>query len=364
MTPIDVDLLVSPGHAGFLASPVLVVVLGLLVPGLGLVVSAGRALQAIAWKRRAQRAGELEVGSLEAGPAVIAGEVSVDDTDAPQPGVAVRLTIRQVVSGAEAREVSRRLDAGPFYVTTRGGDVVRVEPGAAPVLATGLSTLPGGPERFRVASLSAGEHAICAGELLRGFNPRAAQGYRASEGGWVLRPPKGARMWVSGARLGEVFASRATVELVRAAVFAFGLVLAQLLFAPFYRMALWGEPATCTLERTVSYNEGPERRITAYGSCDDGSTLSVEVRPRLEELVASHDTVRVVRLRAQGPIWAGAPRVSLGPTPSVSWVRVAALLGSLGIAWALVYAFVGRVGRAHYERKRLDERIGVLEPGS
>jgi hypothetical protein len=29
-----------------------------------------------------------------------------------------------------------------------------------------------------------------------------------------------------------------------------------------------------------------------------------------------------------------------------------------------VYAFVGRVGRAHYERKRLDERIGVLEPGS
>lgn len=365
MSPFDVDLLVPPGHVGFLASPVVVVILGLLVPGLGFVVAVGRALQAFAWRRRARRAGDLvDGGPLSAGPSVVAGVVSVDDADVPEAGVAMRLTIRQAVSGAEARELSRRVVAGPFYVTTRGGDVVRVEPGPDPVLATGLSTFPSGRERLRVASLVAGEHAICAGELVRGFNPRAAQSYRASEGGWVLRPPRGARMWVSGARLAEVFASRAYVEIVRAAVFAFGLLLAQLLFAPYYRMAVWGEPATCTLERTVSYNEGPERRITAYGSCDDGSTLSVEVRPRLEELIASHDTVRVVRLRAEGPVWAGAPRVSLGPTPTISWVRVVALLGSLGIAWALAYAFVGRVGRAHYERKRLDERIGVLEPGS
>ena len=364
MSPFDVDLLVPPGHVGFLASPVVVVLLGLLVPGLGFVVAVGRALQALSWRRRAQRASHVDGGLLAAGPSVVAGVVSVDDADVPEAGVAVRLTVRQAVTGAEARELSRRVAAGPFYVTTPGGDVVRVEPGPEPVLATALSTFPAGRERLRVASLVAGEHAICAGELVRGFNPRAAQSYRASEGGWVLRPPRGARMWVSGARLAEVFAARASVELVRAAVFAFGLVLAQLLFAPFYRLALWGEPATCTLERTVSYNEGPERRITAYGSCDDGSTLSVEVRPRLEELVASHDTVRVVRLRAVGPLLAGAPRVSLGPTPTISWVRVVALLGSLGIAWALAYAFVGRVGRAHYERKRLDERIGVLEPGS
>lgn len=364
MSPFDVDLLVPPGHVGFLASPVVVVLLGLLVPGLGFVVAVGRALQALSWRQRARRAGDVDGGPLAAGRSVVAGVVSVDDADVPEPGVAVRLTIRQAVSGAEARELSRRVVAGPFYVTTRGGDVVRVEPGPEPVLATALSTFPAGHERLRVASLVAGEHAICAGELVRGFNPRAAQSYRASEGGWVLRPPRGARMWVSGSRLAEVFAARASVELVRAAVFAFGLALAQLLFAPFYRLALWGEPATCTLERTVSYNEGPERRVTAYGSCDDGSTLSVQVRPRLEELVANHDTVRIVRLRAEGPVWAGAPRVSLGPTPTISWVRVLALLGSLGIAWALAYAFVGRVGRAHYERKRLDERIGVLEPGS
>jgi len=350
MSPVDTDLLIPPGHLGFLASPIAVFFLGLVVPGVGLAWSLGRALAARSWQKRADRALAGESGPLAAGPRVLVGEVVTDDTDSPEPGVAIKVVLTQYVDGTRAREANRKVASGPFYLTTEGGEIVRVEPGAAPTLAAPLETEAAGQRpaflRYRAASLRAGERAICAGHLARGFNPRAVGTYRAAEGGWVLSAGRGGNMWVSGAALGALFARKARFFFAYAVAFVALLVLAQAIFAPFYRAALTGEVSKCSPEATIDASGRPH----VLGTCDDGVPLSEPARPALVDFIGRSDGVKVTRLRY-------GDSSMLGPVPTVSYLRVGAVVVSMLAALLLVLGLAGRSSRSWYERRKVVESL-------
>lgn len=352
MTPVDTDLLVPPAHFGFLASPAIVFVLGFLVPGVGIAWTLGRALAARSWQRRADHAVAHESSALVAGPAVLVGEVLTEDGDSPEPGVAIKVVLRQHSDGTTAREVDRKTSAGPFYLRTEGGEIVRVEPGAAPTLASPLATEPAAGRseafRYRAAVLREGERAICAGRLVRGFNPRAVGTYRAAEGGWVLSAGRG-NMWVSGASLGELFRRKARFFFAYAAAFAAVLLVAQALFFPFYRAAATGNPVRCTVTGTLVAS-APIGTTRLAGYCDDGYPLAEPARRGLVDLVAESDGVTVTVLRT-------ADGTTLGPVPTVSWLRVALLVTALGGAVAVALAFAGLSSRSWYERRKVDESL-------
>jgi len=362
MGPVDPDLLVPPAHFGFFASPLLVVLLGILVPGLGFAVALGRALSARAWKSRVERAMAGESLSLVTGPTVLVGEVMTDDADTPEPGVAIKIVLSQYVDGMNAREANRQTLAGPFYLKTESGEIVRVEPGPNPTLAAPLETEPsaGRPEflRYRAAVLRQGERALCAGHLTRGFNPRASGTYRAAEGGWVLSVGRGRSMWVSGDGLASVFERQARFFFLHAAAFAALFLAAQLAFLPFYRLSA-GDSVRCSvsgIETGDLYDStlrSRHRPPTVLGVCEDGSSLSEAARPALVELVGASDGVRVTRIRA-------GESTMLGPVPTVSWLRIGGLSVLFMLVVGLASALTGRSSRAWYERRKVVETLNSV----
>lgn len=355
MNPLDTDLLVPPNHFGFLASPFLVVLLGLLVPGLGFVLCVGRALSARTWQRRVDRAMSGESPALAAGPTVLIGEVLTDDADAPQPGVAIKVALAQQSDGTIAREVGRTTHARPFYLRTDAGEVVRVEPGASPTLAAPLEDEGPGPRsallRYRAAFLRQGERAICAGRLARGFNPRALGTYRAAEGGWVLGAGRG-NMWVSGEGLASLFERKARFFFLFSATFAALFVVAQLVFAPFYRLSM-GETTHCTVSGVANVGDYRVSRPRLLGTCDDGTALSELARMPLVDVVESSHDVRVTRMTA-------GSTTALGPLPTVSWLRVGGLVILMLTSLGLMTTFAGRTSRSWYERRRVIESLHPL----
>lgn len=354
MTPVDTDLIVPPQHFGFVASPFVVFVFGLLLPGAGLAVMVGKMLAARAWKKRVERAQSLEVEVLAAGPQVLVGEVVVDEGDAPEPGVAIRVASMQQLCGQEVRELERKTAAGPFYLRTATGEHVRIEPGASPVLAAELEPLPFEPGRFlrtRFAKLRSGERAIVAGYLHRGFNPRGAGTYRAAEGGWVLSPRRGESLWISGAALASVFAKKARFFAAYAAAFALWLVAAQALFAPFYRLA-GQEPERCVVDALVTDHALHRNPAYVTGKCSDGPPLSETARPGLVELVEANGTSEVVLSRVRS-----GRLTMLGPVPTVSYVRFALLVVLGSLAFVIARAVSGTSSKAWYERRRFVERL-------
>ena len=362
MGPVDPDLLLPPSHFGFLASPVLVVLLGVLIPGLGLAVALGRALSTLAWKARVDRAMSGESRSVGAGPAVLVGEVLTDDADSPEPGVAIKVVLSQYVDGMNAREANRQTLVGPFYLKTESGEMVRVEPGPSPTLAAPLETEPSAGRaeflRYRAAVLRQGERALCAGHLARGFNPRASGTYRAAEGGWVLSAGRGKSMWVSGDGLASVFARQARFFFLYAAAFGALLLAAQITFLPFYRL-IAGESVRCTVTGVETGDlhdstlRSRRRPPSVLGICEDGSTLSEAARPALVDLVAASDGVRVTRIRS-------GESTMLGPVPTVSWVRIGGLSLLFVVVLALASALAGRSSRAWYERRKVVESLSTV----
>ena len=348
-TALPAELLVPPGHFGYGASLALVALLGL-APAVGLVIALGRALAAAAWERRARRAQRLESAVLTEGPAVLIGEVAVEEPDPPEPGVAIRVILSQRVEAGVAKEVARETWATPFYLATAGGDVVRVEPGPTPTLAATLEGGdPGGALRRRAARLRHGETAICAGVLRRGYNPRGAGTYRAGEGGWVLVPPPGRTgMWLSGGSLADELGRKAARLWAYTGYFLALLLVAQLAFLPLYRMSV-GAPDRCAVTGVVSPRRPLFGATQVVGACEAGPPLAEPARAALLALVEEGAEVNVTRVRA------GSDTL-LGPVPTLSWARfavvvAAALAGLLGVALA-----VGRGGRSWYEVRPFVEK--------
>ncbi len=351
MTPQDPNLLVPPGHVGFLPSVAVVFVLGLLVPGLGLALSLGRALASRAWARRARLASLQDTLELRAGPAVIVGEVLTDEAEVPEPGVAVRVSLVQRIDGRIAREVKRQVDAAPFYIRTADGEHVRIEPGTQLTLLADLATAPSsepllGLFRTRVARLRSGERAIAAGILGRGFNPRGSSTYRAAEGGWVLASSPRSGLWISGDSLEGHFLRKARFFAVYAALFAALFAIAQLLFAPFYVLGLLGVSERCAVTR-VSSSPVHSRHLRrppqmVYGHCGDGPALEEPARPELAALIAESSGVRVTRVRH-------GRQHMLGPVPTVSYVTAGLLTMLSLLALGLVRVLAGRSSRSWYE---------------
>lgn len=353
MTPVDTDLLVPPQHFGFVLSPLVVFVFGLLLPGAGLALMVGKALAARSWKKRVERAQSHEIEVLAAGPQVLVGEVVTDEVDAPEPGVAIRVALVQQLFGQEVRELERNTSAGPFYLRTASGEHVRIEPGASPVLAAELEGEPFAPGRFlrtRFARLRAGERAIVAGHLHRGFNPRGAGTYRAAEGGWVLSAKRGESLWVSGSALASVFGKKAQFFFAYAAAFAVWFVAAQVLFSPFYRLAA-AEPERCVVEGLVADHVHHREPSYVTGKCSNGDHLSEPVRPGLVELIGANGTSEVMVTRVK------AGRITmLGPVPTVSFVRFGVLFVLALLGFVVARGASGTSSKAWYERRRFVEQ--------
>jgi F0F1-type ATP synthase membrane subunit c/vacuolar-type H+-ATPase subunit K len=349
VSPLPADLLVPPGHFGYLASLLLVGLVGL-ASGVGFIVALGRALSVAAWQRRASRAQRLQSSVLAEGPAVVVGEVAVAEADPPEPGVAIRVMLTQRVQAGVATEVARATQATPFYLATAGGEVVRVEPGPSPTLAASLERDEHGPAlRLRAARLRHGETAICAGVLRRGYNPRGSGSYRAAEGGWVLvRPPGREGMWVSGGSLAAELGRKASRLWAYAGYLGALVVVVHLAFLPIYRMAL-SAPERCTVTGVVS----PPRPLSGgpqvVGACEAGPPLAEPARRELVELVEGSEEVTVTRVRA-------GSETLLGPVPTLSWARLALVL-SVALAGLLAVGLaVGRGGRSWYEARPFVEK--------
>lgn len=153
---------------------------------------------------------------LEEGARFVAGTVEF----ARDERIAVRVTIDQVgeehhgSKGSVSHrwtETDRETEVRPFYLRHASGARVRVEPEHAEVLlvdALDQEHWTSTHTRRRRAVLSAGEHAIVEGELVRGPDPEdAGEGYRSSNVGWVLRP-RDATINISAEDLGRRHALR------------------------------------------------------------------------------------------------------------------------------------------------------------
>jgi hypothetical protein len=188
----------------------------------------------------------------------------------------------------EWREVSRRVDARPFYVVRPNGERVRVEPDQNVFLVDRLD----GTDRFeharrrRTATLRPGEKVAITGVLVRGFDPRQG-GYRDAAPALVLKPPPRGRMLVSTEPLADRHRTRASTY--RGLAIAVGVLLAfshGLLFANVHLQRFGAKRVSATIERVSSERYWVSRkgggghwawRYFAHARSDDGRTLTDQI---------------------------------------------------------------------------------------
>lgn len=193
----------TPGHLGSGGSWFWVI---LLTASVGIVVLAGLVEAVIGMLRAwsADRSFDPQT-PLRHGTKVVAGEVALEDGQ-PSP---VRVEIVQEGTDRHGKhgwshtwtEVSRRVHAVPFAITTASGARVRIEPGASPIVIDELDDFVPRSRTSRVmrAVLDRGEHVFVVGQLQAGTDGQ----------GPVLMPPARGRMLFSTKPLGDRFRSKA-----------------------------------------------------------------------------------------------------------------------------------------------------------
>jgi hypothetical protein len=194
-----------------------VVVDGVGVLGLGVLVAIAVIRRAVhrGRERLALKAALRQGEPLHPGSSVLAGTV-VDEGD----GNAIVITLEQ--AGREWRtkhgwahkwtEQHRTIEVKPFYVQRANGERVRVEPDARVFLVDRLDATErlSHERRIRRAQLSPGEHVFILGDMTRAPDPKLG-GYREGAEGWVLRPPRNARMLISTEPLEDRHRRRARI---------------------------------------------------------------------------------------------------------------------------------------------------------
>ena len=166
---------------------------------------------------------------------------------------AVRITIGQ--TGRESlsqknrshtwHETTRETEAQPFYVRTKNGERVRVEPPKDVMLVDKLDQMEWTSATFRRrrAELTAGEHVIIEGRLERGSDPEAREAattYRSNAPvGWVMRDTKRRGMHISTEGLSKRHELRARAFLRALWIVALIECMVLGLMAPYHvRLAL------------------------------------------------------------------------------------------------------------------------------
>lgn len=165
--------------------------------------------QYLAARRAAAQAKRAESASatLYEGARFIAGEVDFANGASRAVRVTIGQTGNDILTGKNRvhrwQEVTREIEAQPFYVQTRSGERIRVEPPKDVMLIDSLDQMEwlSSDWRQRRAELTKGEHVVIEGRLERGADPEAhelASTYRSNAPvGWVMKDAKRRGMRIS-----------------------------------------------------------------------------------------------------------------------------------------------------------------------
>ena len=236
-----------------------------------LVVAASRLLHHRSLRAQ-DAAAERAIPVLQAGPAVLAGVVDLDDPAAP----AVRIRIEeqgrewQDKNGwhHEWRETGRTVAANPFHLVLGSGERLYVEPDERAFLIDALATVEqAGLRRAREAALSQGERVTVAGRLAIGRDgERAARGgYRDGGASLTLQAPRGQRMLVSAGSLAARHTLWVRFYAATVALVALALVSVNFGLADYHRLRLTGQRLSLPVVQHDTYtttNKG--RSYTHY----------------------------------------------------------------------------------------------------
>jgi hypothetical protein len=239
----------SPGHTALVVFVVLAT------------LSVALAWAIFSWRMHVRRAADalasMKRGALPArGAAVLHGVVETEDPERP----AITVTLSEQGEEHEVKdgwvhtwtEIGREVHVEPFYLKlTKGGTIVRVEPGDDVFLVDALEPFEGGNPRKRRARLTSGETAYVSGVVGPGFHARVdareggardASAYRGgAASGLVLRSGRD-RMLVSTEPLDGRFTRLAKAH--RAFTIVLGVALAvasTLAYGPAIAMLLLGK---------------------------------------------------------------------------------------------------------------------------
>lgn len=304
--------------------------------------------------------------------------ISGDVEFASESSHAVRVTIGQTGSEALSQknrshrwhEVTRETEAQPFYVRTKNGERVRVEPPKDVMLVDKLDqmewTMP--TWRRRRAELSVGEHVVIEGRLERGFDPEAheaASTYRSKAPvGWVMKDAKRRGMNISTEGLSKRHHLRA-----RAFLRAFWLVLLVELMAvgvlgTYHIRLILGRNVVANYHGKLfsETTDSKRRRVPHYKAMvsyqdDSGDVYSEHVEINRDDFNAVPNQGRRIWIRyVPGKPWATA--LSLGTSVHASMLVLALSFEAVGIFW-MVRAYRRK---RWYEAPLVQEVQGELPP--
>lgn len=361
------ELLIAASRLSPAASSVVVFLLGGLVFAVVLTVAA----TLLSWHRQRAQLARESVRSdkpMIAGPAVIAGTVSIDD-GAPY---AVRVEISQ--HGKEWqnkgawyttwKETSRRVESRPFHLVTARGASLRVEPGQDVFLVDALDREqhPTHEERILAAELSQGERVTLSGLMVWAHDPSVAPvSYRAQAGkALVLRPPRAEPMLISSEPLEERHLRHAKVHkrmlLITAIVW---VVFHAIAFGRYDLLSWFGDVVQAQSERATTWTTSSKNGKTIhYGVEARYKDAGGEWRT-VDDEVSYEAYVHFLRnpdtrlpFRIYEPL--GLASVGVRPTISSSHAAIALVIniGLIVVYWAQV-----RAALAWYERRRLVQTV-------
>ncbi|MBI5537266.1 MAG: hypothetical protein HY898_31380 [Deltaproteobacteria bacterium] len=365
---MDTDFLTASGQASATASSLLAFVLGGLVLGVLLTL----AITLVFWHRQRAAIARESIhpsARLAPGNAVVQGKVEVQEG----ADYAVRIQIAQQGSEYKTKqgmrhrwvEDGREVDVLPFYVLTRAGERVRVEPRKDVFLVDMLDQVKavGNDRRVVSAVLSPGETVAAHGILSRGLDPHGEpMSYRSTSGmGWVLHPPRAEPMLLSAEPLEDRYLRRAAFHRSWALGFAAALVVVNTLVLGNYHLAsVFADVVQATVEGTRTWKTRSKNTTTTHFAVTARYQDSDGVARTLEDEVSA---VAFVQLKApidpDKPVlvpfrvvsfWPSLHQIGTRPTLSSTAIILALLLDTSLIVGYLITA---RTSLPWYEKRRV-----------
>jgi len=361
------ELLIAASRLSPAASSIVVFLLGGLVFAVVLTIAA----TLLSWHLQRARLARESVRTEKppvAGPAVIAGTVSLEDASP----YAVRVEIFQHGKEWQSKgawyttwkETSRRIDSRPFHLVTASGARIRVEPGQDVFLVDALDreTHPTQEERVMAAELSPGERVTISGVMVWARDPNVAPvSYRAQTGkALVLRPPRAEPMLISSEPLEARHLRHAKIHKRMVVITALAWVVFHAAAFGYYDLLSWfGDVEQARVERTTTWiTRGKNSKTQHYGieakhRGADGNWREVDDEVSFEAYNHFRQNPdATVPFRVYEPL--GIACVGMRPTIAKGTALFAVVV-NLGLI--IAYIAQARAALQWYERRRLVQTV-------
>jgi hypothetical protein len=307
-----------------------------------------------------------KVGPLRPGQTVLRGIVETDTPD----GRAVALELRQIGENIQGKngmqhrwtEVSRSVDARPFYLRLEDGRAVRVEPDSRVFIVDQLDKVDRQIRevRTRIAEIRHGDMVYAIGTLVEGYDPKAQteSGYRGTNAKTlVLRAENRRAMLLSTEVPTERHVRREGFHGNWALAIAALMVAVHLFaFGTFEILALTGTEVRATVvERHSETHRTKNGSYQSYHLSAQYENVSGHINHVRDELnpsafyapeTSAGQTVSFVVSRYSSGV------AQIGASPGVSFAQMfisAMLTGLLG----LLYVISIRTSRPWYEKSKV-----------